>query len=218
MGQGPAEPENEGGGPKAAGRKVDGLKVALSGMILIGVAAVLYVIVQASFKPADGPADIRSFARGELAKLTVPAALAGPPAVGFRGPDGAPVTVADFKGEVVVVNLWATWCAPCVAEMPTLARLQAAYAAQDFKVVTVSVDRESDEADARAFIARHQPLRFYHDPKFAFAFGLEPRAMGMPTTILYDRKGQERARLSGEADWSSPEARALIERLLRERS
>ncbi|MEI9965493.1 MAG: TlpA disulfide reductase family protein [Caulobacteraceae bacterium] len=114
----------------------------------------------------------------------------------------------------MLVNLWATWCAPCVKEMPTLAQLQSAYAGKPVKVMAVSLDKgDADIAKARAFIADKPPLAFYHGD-YALAFALNPPAEGLPTTIIYDRTGQERARLSGGADWSTPEARAVIDRLL----
>lgn len=196
-------------------KKPDLLRWAIVSFALIGVAAVLYVTISASFKPRES-ADLRSYATGTLAKLDVPPQPRPAPAVGFTDADGKPLTLADFKGKVVVVNLWATWCAPCKVEMPTLAAVQAAYQTQPFVVLPVSVDRDDDLNLATAFIGRNPPLKLYRDPGYKLAFGLEPKAAGFPTTIIYDKQGRERARLSGEADWNSKEARALIERLLKE--
>lgn len=193
----------------------DLLKWAIRGAALIGVAAVLYVIVSASIKPKSD-ADLRQFAKGELAKLVVPASPTPMPTAGFTDADGKPLTLADFKGQIVVVNLWATWCAPCRLEMPTLARLQAAYQTQPVQVLAISVDRDTDLALAREDIARNAPLKLYRDPGYKFAFGLKPTAAGFPTTIIFDKQGRERARLSGGADWNGKESRALIEALLRE--
>ena len=188
---------------------------AIRGAALIGVAAVLYVIASASIKPAEA-LDLNAFKRGELAKLEVPGTPAAPTTAGFTDADGKPMTLADFKGQIVVVNLWATWCAPCRIEMPTLAALQAAYQTQPVQVVALSVDRDADLKLAKADIAKNAPLKLYRDPGYKFAFAIEPRAAGFPTTIIYDRKGRERARLSGGADWNSKEARALVEALLKE--
>lgn len=199
-----------------AKRRPDLLRWALVVAVLIGAAAVLYVIGAASFKPKQA-ADLGEFRRASLAKLAIPPEPRPAPDIAFTGPDGKPVRIADFKGEVVVMNLWATWCAPCKVEMPTLARLQAAYAAQPVRVVAVSVDRDRDLGEAKAEIAANAPLRLYRDPGYRLAFGLEPRAQGFPTTVIYDRQGRERARLAGAADWASPEARGLVERLLREK-
>ena len=193
----------------------DLLKWAIRGAALIGVAAVLYVIVSASIKPKSD-ADLRQFARGELVKLVVPAAPTAMPTAGFTDADGKAMTLADFKGRIVVVNLWATWCAPCRLEMPTLAKLQAAYQTQPVQVVAISVDRDADLNLAKADIAKNAPLKLYRDPGYKFAFAIEPKAAGFPTTIIYDRQGRERARLSGGADWNGKESRALIEALLKE--
>jgi len=193
----------------------DLLKWAIRGFALIGAAAVLYVIASASFKPRE-TADLRGLATGDLAKLEVPAAPRAAPAVGFKDADGKPLTIADFKGKVVVLNLWATWCGPCKIEMPTLAALQAAYQTQPLAVVAVSVDKDVDLNLAQAFIARNPPLKLYRDPGYELAFGLEPKVAGFPTTIVYDKQGRERARLAGDADWNGKEARQLVERLLKE--
>ncbi|MFZ5670831.1 MAG: TlpA family protein disulfide reductase [Pseudomonadota bacterium] len=195
--------------------KPDLLQWAIRGAALIGVAAVLYVIVQATIKP-DAEADLRGLRRGAMARLVVPPAPKPGPDVGFTDGAGAPLTVADFKGRVVVVNLWATWCGPCKTEMPTLAALQAAYQTQPVSVLPLSADRDSELALAGAFIGRHPPLKLYRDKGFRFAYGLDPRVEGFPTTIIFDRQGRERARFSGDADWNSKDARAVIEALLRE--
>ena len=193
----------------------NGLKWGLTGLAVVGLAAVLYVIVASVSKPS-GPADLTKFATGSLSKLKVAEAPAAPPALNFTGPDGKSTTFADFKGQVLVLNLWASWCGPCKTEMPTLARLQAAYAAQPVTVAAVSVDKDSDLNLAQADIAKNAPLKLYRDPGYALAFGLNPRVEGFPTTLIIDKQGRERARLSGDADWASPEARALVEQLLRE--
>jgi thiol-disulfide isomerase/thioredoxin len=197
-----------GGGPRR-GR----LAYALWGAALIGAAAVLYVIAASLIKPG-GAVDLKTLAHGEMAKLEVGAKASPPPATPFLDGAGHSVTLADLKGPVLVVNLWATWCAPCVKEMPTLAKLQAVYPGR-VRVVPISMDRAADRERARAFIAEHAPLSFYQDPNYALAFALDPPVEGFPTTILYDRQGRERARLSGGADWSGPDARAVIDALVK---
>jgi thiol-disulfide isomerase/thioredoxin len=199
----------------ATPRRRSPLKWAIGAVLLIGVAAVLYVIAQASFKPA-GVADLKEFKKASLEKLDVPAQPRGQPATVFTDGAGKSLTLADFKGQVVVMNLWATWCAPCKKEMPTLAKLQARYATQPLKVLPISVDRDSDLNLVQAEMAANPPLQVYRDPGYKLSFELEPRAAGYPTTVIYDKQGRERARLSGDADWSSPEAHALVEALLAE--
>ena len=117
---------------------------------------------------------------------------------------------------MAVVNLWATWCAPCKIEMPTLAALAEHYKGRDdVAVVTISMDVDKAVPEARAFIAEHPPLAYYADPKFQLPFEF-PGKGAMPQTILLDRRGQVRAVLTGEADWASAEAKALVEALLAE--
>jgi thiol-disulfide isomerase/thioredoxin len=198
-----------------AARKRGPLKWAIGAVLLIGAAAVLYVIASASFKP-PGAADLKEFKKASLEKLVVPAQPRPAPATVFTDGAGKSHTLADFKGQVVVMNLWATWCAPCKKEMPTLGKLQATYAAQPLKVLPISVDRDSDLNLVQAEMAANPPLQVYRDPGYKLSFELEPRAEGYPTTVIYDKQGRERARLSGDADWSSPEAHGLVEALLRE--
>lgn len=200
----------------AEAKKRNPLRLALAGVILLGVAAVLYVIVSASFKPS-GPADLTEFKKGALEKLDVPETPRPAPTTVFTSMDGKPTTLADFKGRVVVMNLWATWCAPCKAEMPTLAKLQSAYATQPVTVLPISVDRDSDLNLVREEMAANPPLVTYRDPSYKLSFDLQPRAQGYPTTIIYDRQGRERARLAGPADWSAPEVRGIVEKLLAEK-
>ena len=189
------------------------LKWALWGVALVGVAAVLYIIVQAMAKPGQSDADLSRLAKGEMTKLTMLGSNPAP-AVEVLDAAGKPVQMADLRGKVVVVNLWATWCAPCKIEMPTLARLAADYQGKDVVVMPISIDGDKDEAEARAFIARNAPLKFYRDPKLAYPYALAPPTRGMPTTIIYGPDGLERARLAGEADWSSDEAKAVIDAVL----
>jgi thiol-disulfide isomerase/thioredoxin len=179
---------------------------------LVGAASAVYVIGGSALKP-DGPVALKSLAKGGMTKLkeTTPKP---PPAKGFVDSEGRTVHLADLKGQVLVVNLWATWCAPCKQEMPTLAKLQAAYAGQPVKVVAVSIDGASGTEAAKAFIAQNAPLAFYQDASMALPFDFKPEAQGFPTTVLFDRSGMERARVVGEADWSTADAKAVVDRLL----
>jgi thiol-disulfide isomerase/thioredoxin len=162
-------------------------------------------------------ASLKSLARGQMAQLQVSAAGPAAPDTPILDPAGHVLRLDQLKGPVRIVNLWATWCAPCVREMPTLARLQTAYGGR-IVVVAISMDGLADRAKARAFIAEHSPLGFYQDPQAALAFALSPPAEGFPTTLIYDERGRERARLAGPADWNSPDARAVIDFLLSHRA
>ncbi len=174
---------------------------------MIGALAVLYVMPGCTSRPVD----LKSLAKGEMAKLSVAAAPTPAPATPFVDAQGRTHTLAEFRGKVVVVNFWASWCAPCRAELPSLGRLAAAYQGQDVVVVALNVDRDSEMNLVNADIARAAPLSLYRDIGYKVAFSMTPSAGGMPTTVILDRQGNERARLEGGADWSGPEAKAVIE-------
>ena len=187
--------------------------------LLVGAGAAVYVVAGSTFNPVqsdDASKSLKALAVGPMAKLAVLTQPSGLPPSPFTGPSGAPVSLAAFKGQVVVLNLWATWCAPCIKEMPTLAALQGAYAGKPVKVVALSQDRAQEGDKARAFIAQHAPLDFFQDAKFVVAPEIKPAVAGFPTTVLYDKRGIARAMLSGEADWNGPQARAIVDRLLAE--
>ena len=196
---------------------------AIAGVLLVGViggAAVLYanpgLIDKAVAPEPPAKSALARFAAGPIARLETPAALEAAPAYVFKTRDGADARLSDFRGKVVVVNVWAMWCAPCRTEMPTLARLAELYAGTDLVVLPINVDATADAiADAKSFIDVHEPLPLYSDPKFQLPFEL-PGKGKMPQTVLLDRQGRIRAHFSGEADWASPEARALIDALLAE--
>jgi thiol-disulfide isomerase/thioredoxin len=195
--------------PQGTARKQGlGLTLAIAAVVLVGLAGVLYVIAGSAFKPAGPPA-----ATGAMAKLK-PTPPAPPPTTGFVDADGKPVTLADFKGQVLVVNLWATWCAPCVHEMPTLAALQSHYQGKPVKVVAISVDAAASTDKAKAFIAKNAPLAFYQNADLKLPFALDPPAQEFPTTLIYDKSGLQRMRMTGDADWSTAEAKAVIDRML----
>jgi thiol-disulfide isomerase/thioredoxin len=192
---------------------------ALWGAAAIGVAAVVYIIAQSASKPpAQAPVAVptASVTHDVAKKLEHPADGKAPPAYAFVDGTGKKVTAADFKGKIVVMNLWATWCAPCKLEMPTLATLAKAYAGKPVEVVAVSIDKPEAVDQAKAFIAQQAPLGFYNDPEAKLPWALQPAANGMPTTLILGKDGLERGRISGEADWAGPGAKAVIDKLLAE--
>jgi thiol-disulfide isomerase/thioredoxin len=182
-------------------------------LALIGAAALLYGMAGCSKTGGD----LKSLAKGAMAKLVLTAHPAPAPATVFADAAGKPHSVAEFKGKVAIVNLWANWCAPCKAEIPSLARLASAYAGKPLAIVAVSVGKAEDETAGHAFLDRNPPLTFYTEPTYALAYAFKPPIDEMPTTVIYDRKGVERARLSGGADWSGPDARAVIDSLIAEK-
>jgi thiol-disulfide isomerase/thioredoxin len=124
--------------------------------------------------------------------------------VAFEDAQGRSRTLADFKGKVVLLNIWATWCIPCRKEMPALDRLQEAMGGPDFEVVAVSIDRGGIEK-VRSFYAeiglRNLAMHIDVSGQAPRAFG----AVGLPTTLVIDRAGQELGRVIGPAEWDSSE-------------
>jgi thiol-disulfide isomerase/thioredoxin len=130
------------------------------------------------------------------------------PAAEFEDPDGEPVSFAVFGGKPLLVNLWATWCTPCVAEMPTLDAL-AGRTREHLQVLALSQDTDG-RAKVQAFFNQHRfrTLEPYLDPKMEMMGTL--RLDTLPTTILYDAKGREIWRVVGREDWGSERAAALL--------
>ncbi|MDR3440071.1 TlpA disulfide reductase family protein [Telmatospirillum sp.] len=135
------------------------------------------------------------------------------PAVAFSDRDGHPLGLDAFKGKVVVLDYWATWCAPCRVEFPRLDALQGRLADKGAVVVAVSLDRGGMRVIDRFYDEMHVAhLAKYHDAdgSGARAFGI----FGMPTTVVIDKKGREVARVEGAIAWDSPDVVAVLERLV----
>ncbi len=146
---------------------------------------------------------------GTVADFTLSVPPRPAPAAAFQDGQGGSVRLADFAGRIVLLNLWATWCAPCVEEMPALDRLQAELGGDDFIVIALSLDARASEV-APPFLAKLgiEHLQVYVDPERAVARELGTE--GLPTTLLLDRQGRIVGQLLGTADWDAPEARALV--------
>jgi thiol-disulfide isomerase/thioredoxin len=135
-----------------------------------------------------------------------------PPDGVFVTRDGATHHLSEFKGHGMVVNMWATWCAPCVAEMPSLQALSKALAPHDIAVLPLSSDRGGADVVQSWYHAHGiTALPVLLDPKGAMARAFNAR--GIPTTVIIDTSGKVVARLEGAADWSAPDAQALIRKL-----
>ena len=134
------------------------------------------------------------------------------PASTFGTTGGEEMTLRDYRGKYVLLNVWATWCPPCVAEMPSLNELSKLRSGEAFQVVTISMDRDATDADG--FFTKHKldNLKAWHDD--SFSLNAKVRALGLPISIFYDPNGREIARVVGEADWASPEALAFVDHLL----
>lgn len=134
--------------------------------------------------------------------------------IAFTDADGKPLTLAVFKGKTVLLNLWATWCAPCRKEMPDLDRLQRDLGSDTFEVVALSLDR-GGAAASKAFLDKIgiKNLKLYVDDTGRASAPL--KIIGMPTTLLIDPEGREIGRLIGPAPWDGEAAKKLIEAQLR---
>ncbi|PTE08717.1 thiol:disulfide interchange protein TlpA [Mesorhizobium helmanticense] len=177
----------------------------------------------------DGKDDVACAAKADRAKKVAAAATgqvaallpADPPQslknLAFNGPDGKPMTLADHAGKTVLLNLWATWCAPCRAEMPALDALQKDKGSDAFQVVAVNVDA-GDDAKPKKFLRDIgvETLGYYRDSTMALFNDLKTRglALGLPVTMLVDGEGCLIAHMNGPAEWSSPDAKRLVETAL----
>lgn len=152
-------------------------------------------------------------AQGEVAAMLA----ANPPRyigdLAFNSPEGVPMTLADMPGKTVLVNLWATWCAPCRHEMPALNQLQEELGGDDFEVVAVNVDTGGDEKPRRFLDETGvNALGYYRDNTLALFNDLKRRglALGLPVTLLIDGDGCLLANMNGPAEWASDDAKRLI--------
>jgi len=133
------------------------------------------------------------------------------PAAVFNNPDGGEMSLAEFRGTPVLVNLWASWCAPCVKELPTLDKLAASHR-NDGQLGVIAVSQDSgSQASVEAFLAKLkvEDLGAYHDPKMSLSGALGPDTV-LPTTILFGPDGKEIWRYVGDLDWTSREAVKLL--------
>ena len=166
--------------------------------------------VTASVTPADLPAVGSARKAATFSMHNAPRPM--PPLV-FADGDGRTVHLRDFRGKVIVLNLWATWCAPCRKEMPALDRLQARLGGRDFEVVALSVDFTGLQVVRnfyRDFGIKH--LRLFIDPSSQVLE--QVKVLGLPATLLIDRNGREIGRLVGPAEWDSPEMLRLFRGLI----
>ena len=147
--------------------------------------------------------------RGEMAAFVFRQTPEALPEAKFQDATGVERTLESWRGKVVLLNLWATWCLPCRKEMPALDRLQKALGSDAFEVVALSVDRTAE--GARKFLDQTgvEALKFYVDPTSRATSTL--KAVGMPTTLLIDKDGREVGRLTGPAEWDGEDAKRLVQ-------
>lgn len=200
------------------------LVAALTGLIGFGA-------VYATLKPADNqPTPVATSATqpSQKAESPPPSTLAigemitfvfrkppeAIPEFKFEDGTGTVKTLADWKGKVVLLNLWATWCAPCRKEMPALDRLQKELGSNKFEVVALSLDR-AGAGPSKKFLddIKVTNLKLYVESTSKSFAAL--RTTGLPTTILINADGLEVGRLTGPAEWDSPDAKRLVQSILK---
>lgn len=155
------------------------------------------------------PASLADLRTGDMKKLAIHSTPKPVSTVAFSTVEGVEKTLADYKGKTVLVNFWATWCAPCRAEMPSLNTLQQELGGEDFEVVTIATGRNPLPAIEKFFAETEiTDLPILLDPKRALS--RDASVFGMPTTFVMNAEGLEIARMTGDADWASEDALVFL--------
>jgi len=183
------------------------------------LAAIVLAAATAFGNPAAGAdltagdrAEIEALREGDMRKLVIHDEAKDPLEVEILSPLGAPMRFSDFEGPVVLVNMWATWCPPCLKEMPSLDRLAAALKDEGVDVVTVNVERGGREKAAE-WLDRMNLFELGAYADESMRLGRATGVLGLPTTLILDAEGRELARLQGDAEWDTEEAKTLLRRL-----
>jgi len=197
-------------------KRITALSLLIGAALVILIGAV-YVILQPSGngqgnlaqKQSSGDAPSKPYNSGKMITFVIKKPLALPD-LKFKDGTGADRTMADWRGKTVLINLWATWCAPCRHEMPALARLDKALEKEPFDVVAISIDRKGLPASKKFLteINVAEQLGLYVDPTSRVSQAL--KVYGLPVSVLVDPQGREIGRLTGPAEWDSPDALRLI--------
>ncbi len=190
--------------------KLNGSALVYTGLAAIAIATLFFITLkptaEAETRDYSAIVDMRA---DDMRKLNFHAAPKEVSQNKFVTEDGGEATLGDYRGKVILLNFWATWCAPCRHEMPMLSELQSELGGEDFEVLTLATGRNMVPAMKKFFDeigVTNLPL--HRDPKQAVA--REMAVFGLPATIVLDREGREIARLQGDADWSSENARAIL--------
>ncbi|MEP3633319.1 MAG: TlpA disulfide reductase family protein [Shimia thalassica] len=156
---------------------------------------------------------VAAMREGDMKKLNFHPELRQVSEKTFDAENGTKMTLADYEGQYVLLNFWATWCAPCRKEMPMLSDLQAEFGDDDFQVVTLATGRNAPPAMKKFFDEIGvDNLPLHRDPQSAVARDMA--VLGLPVTALIDKNGNEIARLTGDADWSSDNAKAILRNVI----
>ncbi len=176
--------------------------------------AVLYTALAlgANTAAAD-PTQLAALRQGDMKKLMFHAEPKPVNGAAFVAEDGGEMTLDDLRGKYILLNFWATWCAPCREEMPSLNTLQKDLGGERFEVVTVATGRNSPAGIRRFFEETGvDALPQHTDPKQALARNMA--VLGLPITVILDPEGREIARLRGDAHWDSDSAKAIVQALI----
>lgn len=177
--------------------------------------AVLYlgVCFGANADTIHNIAALEAMREDEMVKLAFHETPVPASEIAFVTAEGTEKTLAHYAGQVVVLNFWATWCAPCRKEMPSLDRLNQAFDPEEFAVVTLATGRNSPHGIAKFFADEAiTTLPTYRDDGMAIARDMG--VTGLPVTVILDAEGKEIARLTGDAEWDSASAKAIVSALL----
>ncbi len=187
--------------------------------IAAGLGAIAAVVF---FTTRDGPSQpvaavdysaLMQLRAGDMIKLNFHPTPKPVSANAFESEDGTAMTLADYKGKYILLNFWATWCAPCRREMPMLSEMQASMGGDNFAVVTLATGRNPPPAIKKFFTEIGvDNLPRHRDPKSLL--GNEMGVFGLPVTMILDPAGNEIARLTGDAEWNSASAKAIISALI----
>lgn len=211
--------------PRSGKRKLVSM-TALAAVLVAGIAGVYGIVASqrnpaaAACRPAvDLAQRLSPLVRGEVAALALASEPRALPPLAFRDRAGREISLSDWRGRTVLLNLWATWCVPCRKEMPALDELQARLGGEKFEVVTVNIDTR-DAEKPKTWLKENgvNRLVYYADSSARVFQELKAvgRAFGMPTTLLVDPNGCEIAYLAGPAEWASEDALKLIRAALGE--
>jgi thiol-disulfide isomerase/thioredoxin len=179
--------------------------------------ATLYTLLAVGANPLGAQqldiSALKAMRAGDMRKVAIhetPKALITTP---FLDVDGTSINLTKFEGKTILLNFWATWCAPCRAEMPSLDALNQTLGGDNFAVVTVATGRNPVPMIEQFFESIDiKTLPMHRDPKMAFARATG--VFGLPVTLVLNPQGEEIARVQGEADWNSPEAHALLNAII----
>ncbi len=178
------------------------------------LAVLLYTGLVALANPALADlAKAEAMREGDMKKLTFHGTAQPAGTAEFSAFDGSPISLKAYKGKWVLLNFWATWCAPCRKEMPMLSELQTEFGGDDFEVVTIATGRNPPPAMKSFFDEIGiDNLPLYRDPKSGLA--REMGVLGLPITVILNPEGEEVARMRGDANWASDNAKDILRTIL----